>query len=51
MMNVLISEDNLQDLILSFHQVGPRHRAQVVRFGSKYLYPLSHLTIDPFQDF
>lgn len=28
----------------SFHYRGPRDGTQVLRFGSRYLYPLSHLT-------
>lgn len=30
-------------LILSFHRLGPRDQTQVIRLGSKYLYPLGHL--------
>lgn len=39
------SEDNLQELVLSFHYVGPRGGAQVLRPGDKCSYPLSHLLI------
>lgn len=28
---------------LSFHHVGPREQAQIVRFGGKHPSPLSHL--------
>lgn len=37
------SEGILQDLVLSFYHVGPKDWTQVVRFGSKSLYPHSHL--------
>ena len=38
------SEDNLQESILSFHFVVSGTRTQIIRFGSKHLYALSHLT-------
>lgn len=31
-------------LVLFFHCVGPRDQIQVIRFGSKFLYTLSHLS-------
>lgn len=36
-------EDSLLDLVLSFHQVGPRDQTKVIRLVNKYLFPLSHL--------
>lgn len=38
------SEDNLGEWVLSFHHVGPGDQTQIVRFGGKYPYWLSHLT-------
>lgn len=38
------SGDALQELILSFHPVGPGDQTQVVSLGSLHLYPLSCLT-------
>lgn len=38
------SEDNLQESVPSFHHVGLRDQAQVIRLGGKHLYSLSHLT-------
>lgn len=40
---VLRSENSLWEFVLSFHQVGLRYQARVVRLGSKPLYPLHHL--------
>lgn len=37
-----VSENNFQELILSFHLVGPGARTWVFRLGSKHLCPLSH---------
>lgn len=34
------SEDNLWDLVLSFHRVGPRDGTQVIRCKHQYLYSL-----------
>jgi hypothetical protein len=31
-------EDNLLELVLSFHHVSPRDQTQVIRLGSKPLY-------------
>lgn len=42
-----MSEDNLQKLFLSFHYVGSGDWAQVIKVGSKCLYPIS-LAPDPF---
>lgn len=39
------SGDNVKELVLSFHQVGPGARTQVMKLGGKRLYPLSHLII------
>lgn len=36
-------EDNFQELVISFHHVGPRDGSQVLGFGRKLLHPLSHL--------
>jgi hypothetical protein len=33
--------------VLCFHQFGPGNGTQVIRFGSKHLYPLSHLASPP----
>lgn len=41
-------EDNLWELAPSFRQTGPKDSTQVVRFGSRDLYPLSHLTSPSF---
>lgn len=38
------SEDNFQELILSFHRVGPRDQPQVFGLSGKYLYSLRHLS-------
>lgn len=39
------SEDNLKDLILTFHHhVGLKDQAQIIRPGSKHLYQQNHLT-------
>lgn len=35
------SEDNVLELVPSFHYVGPEGRTQVIRLGSKYLYLLN----------
>jgi hypothetical protein len=35
--------DNFQESILSFYHVDSRKRPQLIRFGSKHLYPWSHL--------
>lgn len=32
-----------QDLVLSIHHVDSEHQTQVIRHGSKHLYPVSHL--------
>ena len=34
----------VRELIFSFHLEGPRDRTQVVRLGSKHLYPWTHLS-------
>lgn len=39
------AEDHFQESILSFHYVGPRDWTQVVRLGSKYLYPIILLPV------
>lgn len=44
------SEDNLQELVLSFHCVGSGDQTQVVRPGSKRVYPQSWLA-SPWQNF
>lgn len=31
-------------LVLSFYHVGPRDSTEVIRFGSKHLYPLNYFT-------
>lgn len=33
----------MEELVLSFHQVGPRDQTEAVRHGSKHIYTLSHL--------
>lgn len=38
------SEGNVQESVLFFHHMGPRYQTQVVRFGGKTLYPLSHFS-------
>ena len=38
------SENNLLELILSFHGIGPRDQTQVVGFGSRHFYSLNHLS-------
>lgn len=38
------SEDNFPELFLCFHHVGSGVQTQVVRLGSKCLYPLGHLS-------
>lgn len=43
MIQPMRSEDKWQELVLTFHQVGPR-RNQVIRLCDNYLCPLSHLT-------
>lgn len=35
---------HLWQLILSFHRMIPKNQTQVIRFGRKFLYTLSHLT-------
>lgn len=35
------SEDNLEELVLSFHYMGSGDQTQVIRLGGKPLYPLS----------
>lgn len=37
------SEYNLQELVLSFHRVSPQVGIQVIRIGSKHLYPFNNL--------
>lgn len=37
-------EADLQESVLSIHNVTPGARTQVVGFSGKYLYPQSHLT-------
>lgn len=34
---------NLQELVLSFYHTDPEDGTWVIRLGSKYLYPMSHL--------
>lgn len=38
------SEDNLWKLVLSVHHTHPGNPIQVIKFDSKHLYMLSHLT-------
>lgn len=47
-LHVWMSEDSLQELLLSFHHVGRRDRSHAVRLGDGHLYPPSHLAA-PFQ--
>lgn len=42
--NMWKSEDNMDESVLSFHHVDPSDQTPVVRFSSKHLYQLSHLT-------
>lgn len=37
------SEDNVEELVLSFHYMGSGDQTQDIRLGSKPLYPLSRL--------
>lgn len=37
-------EDNVQQLVLSFHNAGPGDQIQIIRLGQSYLKPLDHLT-------
>lgn len=39
------SEDNTQESVLSFHQVGVRNWFQVIRLSDKRTYLLSHFTV------
>ena len=39
-----ISENSFWESVLSFYHLDSRGQTQVIRFGSKYLYLLSHLT-------
>lgn len=45
------SEDNIQELMVSFYQVGPLYRIQVVRFGAKHVYPLRYFAKFPSERF
>lgn len=36
-------DNNLQELVLSSHNVGPRDQTQVIRFGGKLIYTLALL--------
>lgn len=38
-------EDSFQKLFPSFYHVGRRDQTDIVRFGDKHLYPLSHLSM------
>lgn len=40
-MTISRSEDSFQELILSFHHVGPGDCTQVIGLGDKHLYPLA----------
>lgn len=42
------SEDNLQESVLSFHHVGHRDGAWVIRLGSRYL---AHCIVDSAQSY
>lgn len=37
------SEENFQELVLSFYRVNPGDQTQVLKLGSKNPYPLNHL--------
>lgn len=37
-------EDNLQKSVCAFYHVSSADQTQVIRLGSKWLYPLSHLS-------
>lgn len=39
------SQDNLQESVLSFYDVRPRDRIQVICLCGKFLYPLSSLAV------
>lgn len=41
--HVCSSDDNFQELVLSFYYVSFRHQAYVFRFGGRYFYLLSYL--------
>lgn len=41
------SENNLRELILSFHHVGSKVQSQDARLGSRHLYPPSPLAGPP----
>lgn len=43
-------EDNFQDSVLSFHQLGPRYPTQITRLSSNHIYSLSHLASPWFLD-
>lgn len=38
------SDNNVQELILSFHHIGSRDQTQADQLDSKYLYLLNHYT-------
>lgn len=38
------SEDILRELVLSFYHVDSRDQTPVIKVGTQWLYPLSHLT-------
>lgn len=48
--NIYTLKNNLQELVLSFQQVGPDDQTQVVRVGNTCIYLLSHL-MRPFPSF
>jgi hypothetical protein len=43
MVHVWRSEDNVEALVSFFYPISSRDGAEVVKLGSKCLYPLSHL--------
>lgn len=42
---ILRSEDNLDELVLSFHLVDPRYGTWIMRLGDGWLYLLIHLAV------
>lgn len=41
---ILGGKDTVEELLLSFHSVGPEDETQVIRLGHQRLYQLSHFT-------
>lgn len=41
------SEDNVLELVLSFHHVGPDNRIQFIKLSGSHLYPMSLESLGP----